>query len=146
MSETRQKPDWMSIKDAAAYLEVGEPTIYRWMRDGRITYRKVGDSTRFLQEDLDAMVQVHPSERDAEQVQEFCPVCHHDELVPGTFQSATGSCYFRPEKTRFWTLQEAAVPMHARMCSRCGAVVTFGDREKLESLRQRVRDAVEDES
>ena len=39
---TKQK--WYSIREAAEYLDVGEPTLYRWMREGKITYRKVGDS------------------------------------------------------------------------------------------------------
>ena len=55
------RPKWFTIRDAANYLQIGEPTIYRWMRDGKITFRKIGDSTRFLQEDLDAVVVVHPS-------------------------------------------------------------------------------------
>ena len=41
------KKKWYSIGEAAEYLDVGEPTLYRWMRDGKITFRKVGDSTRF---------------------------------------------------------------------------------------------------
>ena len=48
------KEKWYSIREAAAYLEIGEPTLYRWMRENKITFRKVGDSTRFLQADLDA--------------------------------------------------------------------------------------------
>ena len=29
------KQKWYSIREAAEYLDVGEPTIYRWMRDGQ---------------------------------------------------------------------------------------------------------------
>ena len=61
MSNISDRPDWFTIKEAADYLQIGEPTLYRWMRDGKITFRKVGDSTRFLQEDLDAVVVVHQS-------------------------------------------------------------------------------------
>ncbi len=39
MTKKLNKPEWFTIKDAAAYLEIGEPTIYRWMRDGQMTYR-----------------------------------------------------------------------------------------------------------
>ena len=35
------KRHWYSIKEAAEYLDVGEPTLFRWMREGKITYRKV---------------------------------------------------------------------------------------------------------
>src|SRR3954447_12114799 len=74
---------WYSIREAAEYLDVGEPTLYRWMREGKMTYRKVGDSTRFWQEDLDSVMQVFHSERDLDKTREVCPVCRHTELVEG---------------------------------------------------------------
>lgn len=135
MATEEQGPSWFSIKDAAKYLNVGEPTIYRWMREGRITYRKIGDSTRFLQEDLDAMVKVFPSEKEVGKVREFCPLCHNDDLAPGREQS-TGRLYFHPDNVRFWTLRESLVPTHSKMCSRCGYIATFGDADKLASLRK----------
>src|ERR1700704_4392712 len=100
------KAKWHSIKEAAEYLDVGEPTIYRWMREGRITYRKVGDSTRFWQEDLDSVMGVFRSDKDVEKVREACPLCHHDDLVEGTVHS-TGLNYFRPKQAKFWTLKPA---------------------------------------
>ena len=103
------------------------------MREGRITYRKVGDSTRFVQEDLDALVEVHPSGRDTARTREFCPACHHDELIEGQVRS-TGLLYFHPKHTRFWTLQDSNVPVLARMCTRCGMVTQFGDVDKLKAL------------
>ena len=129
------RPAWLSIREAATYLAVGEPTIYRWMKEGRITYRKVGDSTRFLQEDLDAVVRVFPSERDAVKVGRICAACHHDELVEGQIRS-TGLVYFKPKKARFWTFQDSSIPVLARMCTRCGAVLAFGDTAKLTALRK----------
>ena len=133
MLDDVKRPQWFTIKDASAYLAVGEPTLYRWMREGRITYRKVGDSTRFLQEDLDALVEIHPSERDTPRAREYCPACHHDELVEGQIRS-TGLLYFHPRHTRFWTLQDSNVPVRARMCTRCGTIAQFGDTEKLSML------------
>lgn len=136
--DTDQKaknPAWYSIKEAADYLGVTEPTIYRWMRDGSITYRKIGDSTRFLQEDLDSHVQVFRSARDADQVREFCPVCHHNDLISGRVQS-TGLNYFYPEKTKFWTFKTSHIETQARMCTRCGAIVWFGDMSKLSQIRK----------
>jgi excisionase family DNA binding protein len=130
------KPKWFSIQEAAAYLEVGEPTIYRWMRENRITFRKVGDSTRFVREDLDAMVQVFRSDREVDKIREVCPGCHHDELVDGHIQS-TGLCYFRPKQTKFWTFRQANVDTTARMCPRCGMIVWFGDQAGLAALRKR---------
>jgi excisionase family DNA binding protein len=139
---TEEKPRWYSIKEAAEYLDVGEPTLYRWMRDGQITFRKVGDSTRFWKEDLDAVMQVFRSERDAEKARMICPYCHHDEMVEGRAQS-TGVLYFRPVKTKFWTLKEANVETRAYMCARCGGITWFGEVEKLHQLRQRVKSEVE---
>src|SRR6266481_4655482 len=67
-----EKKKWYSIREAAEYLDVGEPTLYRWMREGKITYRKVGDSTRFWQEDLDSVMQVFHSERDLDKARGVC--------------------------------------------------------------------------
>jgi excisionase family DNA binding protein len=131
---TASKNKWYSIREAAEYLDVGEPTLYRWMRDGKITYRKVGDSTRFWKEDLDSVMEVFHSAKDLDKAREVCPVCHHDELVEGTVRGA-GLNYFVPKKTRFWTLKDSFVGTVSRMCTRCGAVVWFGDVAKLEKLR-----------
>lgn len=125
---------WYTIREAAEYLAIGEQTLYRWMRDGKITYRKIGDSTRFLKEDLDAFVQVFPSGKEAEKVKALCPLCHSDQLVEGQFRS-TGLNYFKPEKTRFWTLKDSYIKTQAKMCARCGHVVLFGDTAKLEKIK-----------
>jgi len=132
--EPAKSKAWYSIKEAAEYLDIGEPTIYRWMRDGKITFRKVGDSTRFWKEDLDAVMEVFPSDKDLKKVQTLCPICHHDDMVEGRVQS-TGLNYFRPKKTKFWTLKDVNVETRAFMCRRCGGVVWFGDAGKLNSLK-----------
>ena len=129
---------WFSIKEAAEYLDVGEPTLYRWMRESKITFRKVGDSTRFWQEDLDSVMEVFHSTRDLDKAREVCPVCHHDELIEGRVRT-TGLNYFAPRKTRFWTLKDSFIPTSARMCARCGAIVWFGDVAKLTTLQQKAQ-------
>lgn len=131
---TPTKPKWYSIREAAEYLDVGEPTLYRWMRDGKLTYRKVGDSTRFWQQDLDSVMQVFHSERDLETAREVCPVCRHTELVEGKVRGA-GLVYFVPKKTQFWTFKDSFVDTTARMCTRCGAISWYGDSAKLGKLR-----------
>lgn len=130
-----EKPDWYTIKDASAYLDIGEPTIYRWMRENKITYRKVGDSTRFLKEDLDGVVKVFPSNRDIQLAHELCPYCHHTEMAEGRMQS-TGRMHFYPSKTKFWTYHTSDVETRARMCTRCGGISLMGDSEKLTALRK----------
>jgi len=128
-----ETPRWYSIREAAEYLAVGEQTIYRWMRDGRITFRKIGDSTRFMQCDLDEVVQVFHSKKEVEKVRQSCPVCHHELVAEGALRS-TGLIYFRPEKAKFWSLHDANVKTKAVMCPNCGAVTLFGDTIKLEKL------------
>lgn len=138
------KAKWFSIREAAEYLDVGEPTLYRWMREGKITYRKVGDSTRFWQEDLDSVMQVFHSARDVDKAREVCPVCRHDELVDGAVRG-TGLVYFVPKKTKFWTLKDSNVGTTARMCTRCGAIAWFGDTAKLSALsKDKKPDAAEE--
>ncbi len=134
MPKNEKSPEWFSIKDAANYLSIGEPTLYRWMRDGKITFRKIGDSTRFLKEDLDAVVQIYHSKNDAEKVKLLCPVCHSEDITKGAFRS-TGLNYFVPDKAKFWTLRDHNVKTTAIMCGRCGAVTLFGDQKKLEKIR-----------
>jgi excisionase family DNA binding protein len=133
-TQDAKKIKWYSIREAAEYLDVGEPTLYRWMRDGRITFRKVGDSTRFWQEDLDSMMQISYSTKDLDKAREVCPVCRHDELVEGNVRG-TGLVYFVPKKTKFWTLKDSFVGTTARICTRCGAIAWYGDTAKLAKLR-----------
>ena len=130
---TPKKPNWFGIKEAAEYLDIGEPTLYRWMREGQITFRKVGDSTRFLQEDLDSAIKVFRSERDLEKIRGKCPLCHEEALVDGFVQS-TGRVYFKLKEARFWTLKENSVPTSARLCRKCGAISFFGDLSAVEDL------------
>ena len=132
--ENDDNPRWYTIKEASRYLGIGEPTLYRWMRDRKITYRKIGDSTRFLREDLEAFVQVVPSQGNLDSVQEICPVCHHNELVGGVYRT-TGLNYFKPKKTKFWTFKDGYIKSQAKMCTRCGAITIFGDTKKLLSLK-----------
>jgi excisionase family DNA binding protein len=133
-AKVANKTKWYSIQEAAEYLDVGEPTLYRWMRDGKITYRKVGDSTRFWQEDLESVMQVFHSTKDLDKTREVCPMCRHDELVEGKVRS-TGLNYFTPKKSKFWTLKDSFVETKVKMCSRCGAIIWFGDVVKLAALR-----------
>lgn len=135
-SAESSKRKWFTIAEAADYLDVGEPTLYRWMREGKITFRKVGDSTRFWQEDLDSVMQVFHSDKDADKVREVCPICNHDELIEGVVRS-TGLNYFAPKKTKFWTLKDSSIATTARMCARCGVILWFGDAGKLAQLKNR---------
>jgi len=136
--EEAGKRKWYSIAEAADYLDVGEPTLYRWMRENKITFRKVGDSTRFWQEDLDSVMEVFHSGKELEKVRRVCPICHHDELVEGKVRGA-GLVYFVPKKTKFWTLKDSFVETTSYMCLRCGAISWFGDAAKMAALHAKTQ-------
>ncbi len=127
---------WYTIKDAASYLGVSEQTIYRWMREGAISFHKIGDSTRFLREDLDGVVDKHVSFKEASGLVERCQRCGHTDLVDGRILS-TGQVYFAPRKTRFFTFRTGSVGTSAKVCPRCGYINLFADVEKLKKLSVR---------
>ena len=139
------KPRWYSVHEAAEYLDVGEPTLFRWMREGKITFRKVGDSTRFWREDLDSVMEVFHSKRDQENIKNVCPLCHTGKLVEGVFRT-TGLNWFQPRKTRLWTLKTSNIDTSAFMCDRCGHILLFGDTRKLAALLQAKEEAKEEAS
>lgn len=126
--------DLFTISEAADYLGVSEPTIYRWMKDGLLSFYKIGNATRFTREGLGAVIEKTTGRKEAEAVRGRCAACGHSVLVSGRIQGA-GRLYFRPEKTRFWVFAESLVPTTARVCTACGYVQMHADTEKLNRLR-----------
>ena len=145
--EVAGKKSWFTVQEAGEYLGVSEPTIYRWMKEAKLSFYKVGDATRFKRENLDMVYEKHTSEREAEYYGSRCVACGHSRLVQGKVQS-TGNVYFRPAKTKFLTLMESNVGMKAQVCPRCGFVQLFTDTEKLDRLlvnRQKGKNGQEEE-
>jgi len=135
---------WLTIKEACKYLDVSEQTIYRWMREGALSYYKIGDSTRFKIEDLDKVIRKHVSFQEAEMIKDSCPRCGHAELTPGKLTS-TGRVYFRPAKVKFFVLKEPMVEVEADVCPRCGHVTLSADTEKMKVLEKKpVENSVEE--
>lgn len=124
---------WYTVKDAGEYLSVSQPTIFRWMKDGILSFYKIGGSTRFSREGLDAVIEKSTGRKEAESASGRCAACGHTVLVDGAVQG-TGRLYFRPDKSRFWTFQEALVPLRAVVCTACGHVKMQADTDKLTSL------------
>ena len=124
---------WFSVKEAAAYLGKSEPTIFRWMKDGTLSFYKVGRATRFLKESLDAVVDKTTGSREAEAVAARCAACGHTGLMNGHLQS-TGLIYFRPDKTRFWTFADSMVRVQGKACPACGFIQLHADTKKLGRL------------
>ncbi len=124
---------WYTVAEAAEYLGVSEPTIFRWMRDGRLSFLKIGGATRFTQEGLEALIEKTTGSAEAEAAAGRCAACGHSVLVEGRLES-TGRLYFRPEKTRFWVFAESLVPVRARVCTACGYIQVHADTSKLKRL------------
>lgn len=133
--QTNQRQDqWFSVRDAAKYLSVSQPTIFRWMKEGTLSFYKIGGSTRFSQEGLDAVIEKTTGIKEAEMAAGRCAACGHSILVAGRLQGA-GRLYFRPDKPRFWTFAEAMVPTKARVCTACGYIQLHADTGKLRKLK-----------
>ena len=133
--ETEEKR-WYSVPEAADYLGVSQPTIFRWMKDGSLSFYKVGGSTRFSREGLDAIVEKTTGRKEAEAASGRCAACGHSLLVEGNLQG-TGRLYFHPDRTRFWVLTDSTVGLRARVCTACGFVQLHADVDKLGKLKAR---------
>jgi len=42
------RKQWYSVREAAEYLAVSQPTIFRWMKEGHLSFYKVGGSHEVL--------------------------------------------------------------------------------------------------
>jgi len=131
---SQHQNQWFSVRDAAQYLGVSQPTIFRWMKEGTLSFYKVGGSTRFAQEGLDAVIEKTTGLKEAEIVAGRCAACGHNVLITGRLRGA-GRLYFRPDKPRFWTFAEAMVPTEARVCAACGYIQLHADTGKLKKLK-----------
>lgn len=51
--------EWMTLEEAAAYLKVSKPTIYRYCDQGALPFYKLAGTgqRRFKRGDLDALLQ-----------------------------------------------------------------------------------------
>ena len=125
--------EWFSIREAADYLGVSQPTIFRWMKDGILSFYKIGGATRFSREGLDGVVEKTTGRKEAEAASGRCASCGHGVLVPGRIQG-TGRLYFKPDKTKFWSLEESMIQTRAHVCAACGFMQIHADTAKLQRL------------
>ncbi len=139
-----QPKRWYTIPEAADYLGVSEPTIFRWMKGGQLSFYKIGGSTRFTQEGLEAVIEKTTGAKEAEAAAGRCAACGHSILVEGRLRGA-GRLYFQPQETKFWTFQESMVPTLARVCTACGYIQLHADTSKLTRLLPGDEDATEGE-
>jgi excisionase family DNA binding protein len=125
--------EWYTIREAAEYLGVSEPTIYRWMKEGLLSFYKIGGATRFAQEGLDAVIEKTTGRKEAEAAAGRCAACGHTVLVEGRLQG-TGRLYFKPAHTKFWVFEESTVPTKASVCAACGYLQLYAGTGKLKRL------------
>ncbi len=104
------------------------------MKDGTLSFYKVGGATRFSQEGLDAVIEKNTGAKEAERVAGRCAACGHNLLVEGNVRGA-GKLYFKPGKSAFWVLHEAMVEAKARACIACGHIQFYVDADKLQKLK-----------
>ena len=133
---------WYSIKGAAEYLGISQPTLFRWMKQGTLSFYKVGGATRFAKEGLDSIFEKTTGQKEAEIAASKCAACGHSVLVDGQLQG-TGRLYFRPEKGKFWVLSEGLVPTRSRVCAACGYVQIHADTSKLKQLSKKDLENIE---
>jgi excisionase family DNA binding protein len=131
--QPNEQEQWLSTNEACKYLNISEQTMFRWMKSGKVTYYKVGKSTRFKISDLDMMIEKVVGEEAAKTMSGRCAVCGNTIMVEGKI-SSTGNVYFKPEKTKFWVWAESTVPVFAKCCTSCGHIQLMADTEKLEKL------------
>ena len=124
---------WYTVREAAEYLGVSQQTIFRWMKEGRLSFYKVGGATRFSEEGLEALVEKTTGRAEAEAAAGRCAACGHGVLVEGRLQG-TGRLYFKPDRTRFWVFAESLVGTRARVCTACGYIQIHADTDKLKRL------------
>ncbi len=129
-----------SVQEAADYLGVSQATIFRWMKDGTLSFYKMGGATRFSQEGLEVLFEKTTGTKEADAIANRCAACGHSVLVDGQLRGA-GKLYFRPANSAFWVLAEAMVPTQARVCAACGYIHLHADTAKLKKLKARPIDA-----
>lgn len=134
---------WYTIKEAADYLGISQPTIFRWMKEGLLSFYKIGGATRFSKEGLDAVIDKTTGQKEAEKAAGRCVACGHNVLVEGRIQGM-GKLYFKPTRSSFWVLHEAMVPTTAKVCPACGYVQWYADTEKLKRLKPLEIDGTQD--
>ncbi len=124
---------WYTVREAAEFLGVSEPTIFRWMKQNVLSFYKVGGATRFTPEGLNAVIEKTTGSTEAEAAQGKCAACGHSVLIEGVIRGA-GMLYFKPTKTKFWVMTESMVPTTALACAACGHVQWHTDTAKLKRL------------
>jgi excisionase family DNA binding protein len=133
MTDSNTAEKWLNTREASEYLGVSEPTIFRWMRSGRVSFFKLGGATRFKRENLDLVARKVTGKEEGEGKQTRCVACNHGYLLSGNVRS-TGKMYFQPQHTKFLVLRDSMVKVTASACPACGHIQMFADTDKIGKL------------
>jgi len=126
---------WLSTAEAAKYLGISDPTLFRWIRDRRVISYKVGNATRFKREDLDALVERRQTRRMIAEAPEKCDQCGSKALTTGAVRgSGPFNTYFFPDNAKFLTVNTSEVEVKAYVCLECGHIMMRADLKKLHRL------------
>lgn len=143
MAESATAEAWLTIREAAEHLGVSEPTIFRWMREGKVSFFKLGGATRFKRENLDMVARKVTAAEEGQERATRCAVCGHGFLLAGKVRS-TGLVYFQPEKSKFFVLSDSMIKVAAHACPACGHVQMFADTAKIARLMRPEDKAADD--
>ncbi|HHY99100.1 MAG TPA: helix-turn-helix domain-containing protein [Firmicutes bacterium] len=79
-------PPLMTVREVADYLRVSEPTIWRWIREGKLKGIKIGSTRRFSADEIASIIDMERDEgsslpQEADTVAERGPRAH--AISPG---------------------------------------------------------------
>ncbi|MCU0722115.1 MAG: hypothetical protein MUC63_00605 [Planctomycetes bacterium] len=63
-----------------------------------------------------------------------CLWCESEKIIEGKLMAMGGQTVFRPDKVKFFTLAESAVPVLARVCADCGYVDLYASPRHLKKV------------
>ena len=82
-SDPKTPEKWYTIKEAADYLGISQPTIFRWMKEGILSFYKIGGATRFSREGLDAVIDKTTGQKEAEKANGWLYITAHSDRCWG---------------------------------------------------------------
>jgi excisionase family DNA binding protein len=123
------------VDEAADFLGIRPKTLYEWVRQGRVPYRKIGFNVRFDPAELDAWVA--SQSRGPESSERAVGSCaNHLEAPTGSDAKVTGRS---PETSKRIQelVAEAATTLRA-LEREVGAELSFNRRQELSALAERL--------
>ncbi len=129
------------VEEAAEFLGIRPKTLYEWVRQGRVPYRKIGFNVRFDPSELESWVGAQSRGPDpGEEVESRPAVSERSSLERGVTMTAPASG-IRSEMQDL--MGEVAVTLRD-LEHEVGAELSFTRRQQLRALAERLETAVRD--